>query len=1224
MRLPPMPDEWLERGRTLRFSFEGRDFDGLAGDSVASALWASGERTLGRSFKYHRPRGLLSAANHDVNVLLQDGQRLNVRGDSEPLREGMALSAVNTFGGLARDRGRVLNWCAPFLPVGFYYKAFHDKRLFPLWERMFRRITGLGTVDFGTPHVRTAKRYDFCDVLVVGAGPSGLAAALAAAEAGARVVVVDENRHGGGSGLYQLGQSGERRLLTRRLLDRVSMHPNIRRLDATYAAAYYADQWVPLVDADKLTKMRARSVVVASGAFEQPSVFRNNDLPGVMLGSAMQRLIYRHAVRPARRAVVLAANADAYRVALDLVAAGTEVAAVVDLRAAVPASTELKALRRHGVECLAGQAIYEAHADREGHLAAVTLCRVDASGQVLEVGPRIACDGVAMSTGWMPAANLLYQAGTQMRYDEAVQQFVPRSLPPGVFACGKVNGIYQLDARLADGQRAGLAAAAHAGHGQAQAVAVAPETESPSHPWPIVAHPKGKNFVDFDEDLHLKDFENAVQEGYDNIELLKRFTTVGMGPSQGKHSNMTALRILARLTGKTPQQVGTTTARPFFHPVPLSHLAGRGFHPQRHTPLQARHAACGAVFMPAGAWERPEYYRVAGRSRHEAIRAEVERVRSAVGVIDVGTLGKLELRGPQAAEFLERVYTGRYANMKLGSTRYAVMCDESGVLVDEGVVARFADDVFYFTTTSSGAATVYRELSRLNAEWRLDCGLVNLTGAYAAMNLAGPKAREVLARLTEMDLSSTGFPYLACRSGTVAGVAARLMRVGFVGEWGYEIHVPAEYAPALWDALMRAGDVHGIGPFGVEAQRLLRLEKGHLIVGQDTDGLTTPWEVGMDWAVKLDKPFFVGQRSLEILKKKPLRQKLVGFRLAANHSGAAPQECHLVIEAGEIAGRVTSIAYSPNVDRYIGLAFVRPEMNAPGRRFQIRLSDGSQVAAEVCATPFFDPQDERQKEGGGSARPRAAASSPRRAPDEQPPAAHRRAARCAGLPGHALDHARGDAGRVLVRRRRGGAAGRRRCRRSRLQAPRRGQGPGRTRLARRARHRHARARQPVAAHGLRQHGGPARRQRVRRGRLGHRPGAGADRRGDARARRLSGAALRRRPAARRPRGACAAQPDLRLRLRRARPGGAAARHDLDGRRRRHGARHRRHAGPELPRLVRRQLRRLPVAHAGRTGRRARWRRGRLRRPRIAGPLVRGRSGISLTRQAFATQRKDER
>ena len=963
MRLPAMPDEWLDRNRTVRFRFEGRSFEGLAGDSIASALWAAGQRSQGRSFKYHRVRGILSAANHDVNVMLQDGQKLNTRGDVVAVREGMDLTAVNTFGGLANDRARHLGMFARFLPVGFYYKAFHDKRLFPMWERVFRRITGLGVVDFSTPHIRTAKRYDFCDVLVIGAGPSGLSAALSAADAGARVVICDENARAGGSGLYQLGGDASRRAHTRALLDRVKGHTGIMLLEGTYAGAYYADQWVPLIDERRMTKMRAKAVIVASGAFEQPAVFRNNDLPGVMNGSAMQRLIYRYAVKPASTTVVLAANADGYRVALDLLAAGASVPALLDMRADVPPSPLADALRAKGVEVLSGHAVHEAHADGKGELAGVTLCRIDGAGRVVSGSQRrIACDGVAMSTGWSLAANLLYQAGTKMRFDDLLQQFVPDRLPEGVFACGRVNGVFNLESRILDGQRAGLAAAAHAGIGAAVSISVPPETESPSFAWPIVAHPDGKNFVDFDEDLQVKDFENAVQEGYDNIELLKRFSTVGMGPSQGKHSNMTALRILARLTGKSPQQVGTTTARPFFHPVPLSHLAGRGFSPQRHSPLHGRHAALGAVFMQAGAWERPEYYAVEGKSRIDCIREEARRVRTAVALIDVGTLGKLEIRGPQAAEFLNRCYTGRYDNMKVGATRYAVMCDESGVLSDEGVVARIAEDVFYFTTTSSGAATVYRELSRLNIEWKLDCGLINLTGSYSAMNLAGPASRKVLAQLTDMDLSSAAFPYLAVRSGTVAGIPVRMMRVGFVGEWGYEIHVPAEYGPTLWDALMKAGEGAGIGPFGVEAQRLLRLEKGHLIVSQDTDGLTHPFEVGMDWAVKLDKPFFIGKRSLQIVKKMPLKRKLTGFRLAENHSGEVPKECHLVIHDGDIVGRVTSIAWSPHVGRYIGLAFLPPEMTEPGTPFSIRITDGSMVAAEACSTPFFDPKDERQKE----------------------------------------------------------------------------------------------------------------------------------------------------------------------------------------------------------------------------------------------------------------------
>ncbi len=960
MRLPPVDGEWIDRAQEIVFTFEGKAYRGYSGDSISSALCAAGVTVLGRSFKYHRPRGVLSLANHDANVVLQWGQRPNVRADVTSLASGMQLHAVNTFGGLDADRARILGSFARFLPVGFYYKSFYSKKLFPMWERLFRRLTGLGKVEFGAPRVRTAKRYGFCDVLVIGAGPSGLAAALAAARQGAEVVVVDENARAGGSGSYV----GSAAATVADLLSEVRSHSRVRLLTATCAAGYYADHWVPLVDDDALTKMRAKSVVVASGAFEQPAVFRNNDLPGVMLASAAQRLMFRYAIRPMQRAVVLAANADGYQAALDLAAHGVEVSAVVDLRPAIGSSEAEQALVTRGIRVLPGHCIAEAiPGPRSNAVAAAVIARLAPSGEMAdEARETIACDGIAMSVGWAPAANLLYQAGTRMRYEKSLEQFVPDGLPSGIFACGRVNGVHSLPARQLDGMRAGSAAAAHAGFGVPLAVSVPAESACPSHPWPIAAHPAGKNFVDFDEDLQLKDIANAVQEGFDNIELLKRFSTVGMGPSQGKHSNMNALRILARLTGKDPQQVGTTTARPFFHPVPMSLLAGRGFTPQRRTPLHSRHEALGAQWMPAGVWQRPEYYRVAGRARIDCIRGEVAAVRNGVGIIDVGTLGKLEVIGPQAAEFLERVYISRYANLKIGMTRYAVMCDESGVAIDDGVVGRLAEDHFYFTTTTSGAAAIYRELSRLNTIWRLDCGIVNQTGAFAAVNLAGPKSRDVLAGLTDADLSASAFPYLALREARVAGIPARLMRVGFVGEWGYEIHVPANLGAALWDALMHAGKAHGIRPFGVEAQRLLRLEKGHVIIGQDTDGLTTPFDIGLDWALKMDKPFFVGQRSLRAIAKRPRTQQLVCFELDPNFAGIAPQECHLVIHHGEVAGRVTSIGFSEALGRHVGLAFVTPELAAVGSSLAIRLSDGSQVMATVARAPFYDPDNLKQKE----------------------------------------------------------------------------------------------------------------------------------------------------------------------------------------------------------------------------------------------------------------------
>jgi sarcosine oxidase subunit alpha len=961
-RLDGISGEWIDRSRSIRFEFEGRGFEGYSGDCVSSALWAAGAHTVGRSFKYHRRRGVLSLANHDINGMMQDGPYLNERADVTPLREGMRLTAVNTWGGIAADRGRWLDKLSLFLPVGFYYKAFHSpRRLFPYWERLIRNMTGLGHIEPSTPRQLTPKRYDFTDLLIVGGGASGLAAALAAGRAGLQVVVVDENARAGGSLGYN--RAGDDASLQRceQLITDLAALPNVEIRTDTYAAGYYADHWVPLIDRGRMTKMRCRAIIVAAGAYEQPAVFRNNDLPGIMLASAAQRLIYRYAVKPVTSAVILAANSDAYRAALDLHRNGIRVVAVLDLRPQGEASELRDRVAKAGISIRRSYCVYEAVPNRDGHLAAAVVCPLNAAGEPDPAQREtLQCDGLLMSTGWAPAAPLLYQAGTRMRYDDSVEQFVPDVLPPGVFAAGRVNGIHQPESKMLDGERAAHAAMAYLGIAGDRDVTVPPEAVSPSHPFPVFGHPKAKNFVDYDEDLQLKDFFNAVQEGYDNIELMKRYTTVGMGPSQGKHSNMNAIRILSRATGRPIAEVGTTTARPFFHPVPLGHLAGRGFHPERVTALQHRHTEAGAVFMPAGAWLRPEYYARSGLSKRECVLNEVAAVRTGVGLIDVGTLGKIEISGPDAGAFLERVYTGRYGNMKNGTTRYCLMVDESGVIIDDGVVGRVSEHCFYFTTTTSNSAAIYREMTRLNTMWRMECGIVNLTGAMCSVNLAGPKAREVLAPLADFDVSAATFPYLALREGRVANVQARVMRVGFVGELGYEIHVPSEYAQHVWDSLMKTGDSQGIRPFGVEAQRLLRLEKGHIIIGQDTDGLTTPFDAGMGPLAKMDKPFFIGQRSLRIITNKPRKQALVGFRLEKS-DGRLPKECHLVIVNGEIGGRVTSVGFSPSVGAVVGLAYVPLPKKAPGSRFTIRVDGGELLWATVIATPFYDPANERQR-----------------------------------------------------------------------------------------------------------------------------------------------------------------------------------------------------------------------------------------------------------------------
>ncbi len=967
LRNPYKAGEWINRTKEINFTFEDEAFIAFEGDTITSALWAAGQKVLGRSFKYHRPRGVLSLANHDVNILMTDGTDTNIRADVVEVKEGMKLFAVNTIGGVKKDKNSYVDSISPLLPVGFYYKAFHTpRRLFPFWERMIRKAAGLGIVNFDYPRILKRKLHAHCDLLIIGAGPTGLSAAYVAAKAGLEVTIVDENRHIGGSLSYDRGGHQVSSECLEDLLNKISDQPSITVRGGAYAAGYYPDHLVPIVEASGITKVRAKAVIVASGAFEQPPVFRYNDLPGVMLGSATQRLIYRYGVKACNKGIVFTANDYGYRVALDLLGAGSEVLAVVDLRSGGNGGLHAVELAKRGVKIYAGYCVYEALATSDkSRVRGAIICAYDEKNNVALTDNQftIECDGISMSAGWAPAGALLYQAGAGMRFSHDVQQFVPSRLPDGIFAAGKVNGIFELDQRMRDGERAANDVLNYLGKSSTKTNLEKHGGDSlnhdcPSHFYPMIPHPKGKNFVDFDEDIQIKDFENAAKEGFDNIELMKRFTTVGMGPSQGKHSNMNAIRILAKIRGLPVEKIGTTTSRPFFHPTPMGHLGGRGYHPHRLTSLHDWHAANGAVFTDIGAWKRAAYYLQSGQTKEEAIQAEAKAVRTAAGIIDGSSLGKIEVHGPDAAQFLEHFFTGKYANQKHGTWRYTLLLDEAGVVVDDGVASRLADDLFYLSIGTTNAVAVYREMQRCQQMWQLNIGLVNVTGAFGAINLAGPTAQEILAKLTDCDLSPKSFPLGHVRETLVDNIPTKIIRASFVSDMAYELHSPMDQVPQVWEALLNAGKQYGIRAFGSDTQRLLRLEMGHAMPGIDTDGLTNPYEMGADWAIKMDKPYFIGQRSLAIISKRPTNKQLVAFTLAADFKGEMPLECNLVIDGNAINGRVTSIGFSQTVGQVIGLAYVKPYQKDIGAKFKIRTDNGSLVEATVVETPFFQSRKE--------------------------------------------------------------------------------------------------------------------------------------------------------------------------------------------------------------------------------------------------------------------------
>ncbi len=941
-RLGVQPGEVIDRSRPVDFEWDRDPYRGFAGDTIASALAADGVRVFSRSFKYHRPRGVLTATYHDPNLMVQVGDDPNVRAGHRRIEEGLVVVPQNAWPSLDFDAKASNRLIGRFLSPGFYYKTFMAPRpLWPAYQKVLGRFAAGGTVDADTPPGRFDHRHAHPDVLVAGGGPAGMAAAIAAAEAGASVILVEEEPDLGGHLRY-----GDRDDLALRgeLVDRVAANEEIEVMTDSVVTGRYDHNWVSVVQRDvpgvdeRLVKARVKCLVVAVGTLERPYVFKGNDLPGVMLSTAVRRLVNLYAVRPGDRAVVLTANPSGDAVIADLERAGTEVAAVLDAR---NGATVLEAAGTTGVSSV-----------------------LDSRGE------RIEADLLVTATGWTSPTLLVNQAGDRPVYVPESARYIPADLPEEVMATGGIVGDGTRAQMVEHGSATGREAARRALMVKARWQRAAPAgdpidspTEEPvavpslgHDPHPVMFRSSTHGFVDYSEDVTSKDLIAAAKEGYDTMELAKRYTTAGMGPVQGKVEAVNALAVHAETSGADLLSSATTTWRPPYAPIRLGTLAGRQYEPVRYSPIQPWHESHGAQRLVAGQWIRPEHYGDPA--------AEARNVRDNVGIIDVSPIGKIDLRGEDVPKLLEFVYVNKWSKLDVGRVRYGIMCAEDGVILDDGVTGRLAENHYMMSTTSGGAGVVWNWLD----EWLQtgfpdwDVRLTAVTDGYVSINVAGPKSRELVARLTDIPLDPEAFPYMQVRTGTVAGVDnCFVWRIGFTGELSYEIHIPSQHGLIVWEALLAAGSDVGVRPFGIEAQRILRLEKGHFIVGQDTDGLSQGFGFGVDWAIKLDKTDFAGKPELVWQQERRDFPHLVAIQ-PEDPKVLPPEASQIVGPDGTIRGRITSARMSPTLSRSICLGQLDPELHQSRERIGIRLPTGETTPARILDEhAHFDPAGTRTR-----------------------------------------------------------------------------------------------------------------------------------------------------------------------------------------------------------------------------------------------------------------------
>jgi sarcosine oxidase subunit alpha len=977
----------IDRSKPIEFTFDGRSLRGYIGDTLASALLANGQIVMGRSFKYHRPRSVVGSGPEEPNALMQIGEGAhfepNQRATMQSLYDGLVAHSQNAWPSLAFDIGRINDFGSRFLPAGFYYKTFIHPRAF--WKHVFepviRRAAGLGAAPTEADGDRYEHQYAFCDTLIVGGGIAGLTAALGSAKTGERVILVEQGATWGGRAVVD-GATIDGKTAAdwvKNAIEELEKKDNVTMINCCEGSGVYDHGYVLCTEnltghlaaktgpRERLWRIRVGRVITATGAIERPLSFAGNDVPGVMLASALRDYVVNHGVSMGERTVVVTNNDDAYRTAKVLIEAGLRVPAIIDTRQAVD-STMVKEIKALGVNVHTGRAIAKVHGNAK--VTAVSICLQSGDGTVLQ---EIRCDAVAMSGGWSPVVHLWSHCGGKLWWDEERAMFRPDPDQPPRGADGKG---FVITAGMASGA---LTTAEVLDDAAEAAGSDAPPCESsPEAPiLPVWMMPEGadhalrsKMWLDYQNDVKVSDVRLAAQEGFESVEHAKRYATLGMATDQGKLSNINGLAILADRLDATIPQVGTTTFRPPYTPTTIGTLAGeaRGaiFQPLRRTPIHDWNEAHGAFWEPVGQWRRAYCFPQGSETHAEAVSREVKNTRQSLGMLDASTLGKLIVRGPDAGRLMDMLYTNMMSTLKPGRCRYGLMCDENGFLIDDGVVARIDDQTWLCHTTTGGADRIHGWMEDwLQCEWwDWKVHVVNVTEQFAQIAVVGPNARKVLEKLGGMDVSADALPFMALTDGRLGDFAVRVFRISFSGELSYEIAVPASQGLALWTALMEAGAEFGATPYGTEALHIMRAEKGFIMIGDETDGTVIPQDLGLDWAISKKKDDYLGKRGQARSEfQKPDRWKLVGLETL---DGSALEDGAYAVGEGVndngqaiVQGRVTSTYMSPTLDRGIAMGLVERGPDRMGEVIRFTRIGQSPVEARIVDPVFFDREGEK-------------------------------------------------------------------------------------------------------------------------------------------------------------------------------------------------------------------------------------------------------------------------